>query len=286
MVTCIYVTMSARSWVYTINNYTLDEQLATEGIPCRYHIYGLETGENGTPHMQGYIEFGKVYRFAGVKKLLPRAHLEIRKGTRDEARAYCMKDNEYIEVGDWDLGGQGRRTDLNNIRQIALEGGMRAVTTIAGIQGIRTAEKFLTYNEDPRDWKPEVHWLWGKTGVGKSRTARELTGDEDTYTKNDGTKWWEGYDGHENVIMDDFRDSWWSITETLSLLDRYEKRVEYKGDLRQFRPKKIVITSLFPPGEQYKNTGECINQLIRRIDHVTEIRNDDERVILEPLIDI
>lgn len=147
---------------------------------------------------------------------------------------------------------------------------MRAVCVAASLQQIRVAEKYLTYCEDPRDWKPEVIWLTGPSGSGKSRRAREICG-EDVYTKNTGHKWWDGYDGHEDVILDDFRDSWWPITYMLALIDRYEFQVEYKGGMRQMRAKRIIITSIFTPDTMYRGTGECQQQLARRIDCVTDV---------------
>lgn len=273
--------MSARAWCYTINNYTLQEQLDVDSIECRYNIFGLEKGKEGTKHIQGYIEFSKVVRFSAIKKLLPRAHIEMRKGTRDQARDYCKKEGKFTEHGDWNAGGQGRRTDLDSIRELALTDGMRAVTAIGNAQQIKVAEKFLTYNEEGRDWKPEVEWIWGPTGTGKSKLAHEKLG-EDTYRKSTGSKWWNGYDNHSNVIIDDFRDSWMPLTEMLSLLDRYEHRVECKGGERQFRPKKIIVTSAKRPEDCYKGCGEDIQQLIRRIDTVTELSNDVKGVILEP----
>jgi len=97
---------------------------------------------------------------------------------------------------------------------------------------------------------------------------------EDVYTKNTGTKWWDGYDGHEDVIIDDFRDSWWPLTYMLALLDRYEFLVENKGGHRQMRAKRIVVTSIFAPDTMYENTGECKIQLLRRVDHIIALVTD------------
>lgn len=262
--------MQSRNWCFTINNYTLEDILSLDEneINYSYCIYGLEVGKNGTPHIQGYVEFNSVKRFETLKKLLPKAHLETRKSTQEKAINYCKKDDEWCEYGNKKC--QGQRNDLDKVRALALEDGMRAVTRTANLQQIKVAKEFLTYNEEPRDWKPEVIWLYGETGAGKSKLARELTGPDDVYTKNDGTKWWDRYDGHENVIIDDFRDSWWSLTEMLSLLDRYEKQVEIKGGWRQFKPKKIIITSAKAPLECYRGTGEDQQQLIRRLDQVTK----------------
>lgn len=262
--------MTSKFWCFTLNNYSDEDEQTIAQWNVNYVIYGKEIGDSGTSHLQGYLELEKKCRLGGVKKLHERMHLEIRKGTQAEAIAYCKKDGNVVEFG-VKSGGQGARTDLDRVRQVALEGGMKTVTAYHSMQQIRVAEKFLTYNEEPRDWKPEVIWLWGTTGTGKSRLARELVNIDDCYIKNDGTKWWDGYDNNEYVILDDFRDSWWSLTEMLSLLDRYEKRIEYKGGLRQFKPKVIIVTCAVAPDSCYLGTGERIEQLMRRIDEVKEM---------------
>ena len=70
----------------------------------------------------------------------------------------------------------------------------------------------------------------------------------------------------------------------LSILDRYSHRIECKGGERQLRARKIIVTSAKAPEECYKNCGEDIKQLLRRIDTVTKLCNKDEGVILEPLV--
>lgn len=273
---------SFRCFTFTINNPTEQDNKDLENCPFRYVIIGLEKGENGTPHYQGYMELNKKIRFNTIKKMLPRAHIEMRRGTQAQAIEYCKKEKNFKEYGDprW----QGERTDLDKVRTLALTEGMRAVTSIYEINGINTAIKFLTYNEEPREWKPKVIWICGPTGVGKSKMARELSDMNDTYTKNDGTKWWDRYDSHEYVILDDFRDSWWTITETLSLLDRYEKQVEIKGGWRQFKPRQIIVTSIKHPSECYGNTGECIQQLLRRIDEIIILPNTERSLIIVPVV--
>lgn len=261
----------SRNWCYTINNYTEEDKVKLRHIPTRYIIWGHEVGESGTPHLQGYLEFRERKSFKQMKEYHGTAHWEIRRGTQNEAIEYCKKDGNWLEDGE-PAGIQGRRTDLCRIRENVLEEGMRWVTCFGNNQQINVAQKFLTYNEEPRNWITKVYWIYGETGTGKTRRARELFEEEDVYIKNNGSKWWDGYDGHECVIIDDFRDDWWPLTEMLSLLDRYEKRVEFKGGLRQFKPRKIVITSPYSPTECYKGTGEDIRQLTRRITEIEELR--------------
>jgi len=258
-----------RNCCFTINNYTLEDLIAvSEYENIEYGVVGFELGKNETPHMQGYCEFKRRTRFNTVKNGLGgRAHIEARKGSQEKAISYCKKDDNFVEWGV--KKASGARNDLDKIRTLALEGGMREVTAVGNLQQIRVAEKFLAYNEEGRDWKPFVVWLWGPTGLGKSQVAEKLSG-EDYFRKNSGTKWWDGYDAHENVIIDDFRDSWWDITYMLGLLDRYSFIVETKGGQRQFKAKQIIITSAKAPDDCYKNTGEAVNQLLRRIDVIEQ----------------
>lgn len=257
--------MIYRNICFTINNY--NESDWTNICKCglfSYLVAGRECGESGTKHYQGYGELIKRTRINTIKINMPRAHIEERRGTQQQAITYCMKDGDYMEWGN--KREQGARTDLDKLRCGELnEKPMRELTRTCNAQQIRVAEKYMTYNETARNWKIHVIWLWGETGAGKSKRAREICTD-DVYTKNSGTKWWDGYDAHKNVIIDDFRDSWWSLTEMLSLLDRYEKLVEYKGGWRQFKPYTIVVTSITKPEYIYKGCGEDIRQLLRRID--------------------
>lgn len=125
-------TSRARHWCFTLNNPTEQELLTLSGLSatspaCTYLVYQIEEGWNGTRHVQGYIEFNTAFRFTTVKRLIcPRVHLEKRRGSRDQARDYCMKEETRIEgpyeYGTWIPGGQGRRTDLHFIREKIIEG--------------------------------------------------------------------------------------------------------------------------------------------------------------------
>jgi len=112
--------------------------------------------------------------------------------------------------------------------------------------------------------KPYVEWYYGSTGTGKSKKAYEILGDE-CYTCLSTGKWFDGYDAHENVLIDDMRKDFMKFHELLRLLDRYAMRVECKGGTRQFVAKHIIITSCYHPKEMFE-TREDIQQLLRRID--------------------
>ena len=83
------------------------------------------------------------------------------------------------------------------------------VEQASSVQSVRMAELWLKYNEPKRPIVHggiEVHWRWSKAGLGKTRYVWEKHGllvyTPTTY------KWWEGYDGHKVVLIDEFRGDW------------------------------------------------------------------------------
>lgn len=163
---------------------------------------------------------------------------------------------------------QGRRTDLDEIKE-AIAGGETKMRNLIHIcknfQSVRMAETLLKYEEPQRSWKPLVKWIWGPTGTGKSHMAHtEL---EDAYVCMESNQWWEGYDAHDNVIIDDLRRSFCSFKTLLKILDKWPHRIEVKGGSRQLLARKIYITTCYHPSELY-DTTEDLAQLYRRIDEI------------------
>lgn len=93
-----------RHWCFTCNNYT-DVQLSVlrhlaETPRVSYLVFGREVGQQGTPHLQGYIVFSQVQRFNQVREALPLGcHIEPKRGTAEQAAAYCKKDGDFEEHG-------------------------------------------------------------------------------------------------------------------------------------------------------------------------------------------
>jgi len=259
----------ARAFVFTVNNYTdadCDNVFHIQ-TKAQYIVVGKEVGEQGTPHLQGYMYFSSPRNFTAIKKLLPRGHIEVAKAEAKKNREYCIKGGDIL-VESGVMPTQGARNDIEQVRHELKEGAnmRQIVDTAKSTQSIRMAEIYLKYHEKGRDWKPEVKWFHGSTGSGKTRTAREWL-EKDIYTCLETGKWWEGYDAHENVLIDDFRKDFCKFHTLLKILDRYEYKVETKGGSRQLLAKKIAITCPYHPAEVYE-TREDVKQLLRRIDEI------------------
>nr|QOR29567.1 replication associated protein [Bat associated circovirus] len=258
-----------RNFCFTLNNYSEGDIASLPSLKYSYICYGKEIGESGTPHLQGYIEFDNPKRLTTLKKINNKIHWETRKGTQMQAIQYCQKDGSFIEDGK--KKHQGQRNDLIKLKQRLQEGiTMKEVTNeFNGVQAYRMAEIWFRYNEPKRNWKPKVTWIYGESGSGKTKLAETLL--SENYYAKPQNKWWDGYDGDTDVLIDDFRSTQMELATLCRVLDRYRCLVEVKGGHRQLLAKNIVITSIIHPSVAYKffeTDEEPIKQLLRRIDNI------------------
>lgn len=279
-----HVTMAnkpARSFCFTINNYGDDDLLALDALETdpkvSYYVLGFEEGKLGTPHIQGYVELSKPVRLSGMQKMLGgRAHIEARKGTRDQARDYCMKDGTFEERGKWETKGQGRRTDLDPLttllacvkedcdRKTLIETAPHVYSKHIRLLGEYRA---LCERDASRDFRNVVTTvLWGASGVGKTRRVHE-TEPNVFWVHPDDSFPFDGYDGEEAIAFDDFYGNM-KHHEMLRILDGYPLPVNVKGGLRYARWTRVYITSNCAPKDWY-----CagLRALERRLNVVTHI---------------
>lgn len=270
--------MSCRGWCFTLHDYTAEEEQLIQALDAQYLVYGHETcPETGRLHLQGYIYFkGRGKRFGGVKSLLPdRVHLEQAKGSPQENHAYCTKEDKEGFISQGQMPKQGKRNDIEVVREaIAGGAGMRQVVQIAtSYQAMKAAEMILKYsNLEEKNRDLSVFWFWGPTGSGKSYTARQEAGPGvDVFTAHATATWWDGYDNHNVILIDDYRANFCPFNELLRLLDIYPKQLPIKGGFRQLKATKIYITTPKNPHDTWASrTPEDLQQLLRRITEVRE----------------
>lgn len=265
-----------RSICFTWNNYdeAAEESVRELSKGCHYMIVGKEVGKkSGIPHLQGYCHFASKIAFKKLKGYLYGANFRKAKGDAQQNWIYCTKDSApWLEIGEQPR--QGARNDLKSMKEAVKSGkSMRTMIedgSITTFPALKAAPAVFSLFEKKRDWVPEVIWITGPPGCGKSRMAYEMA--PDAYTKDIHHKWWDGYDAHEDVIVDDFRDSAMKHLEFIRLLDAYEYRCEIKGGMRQLRARRIIITSIKKPEECYARlAGEPAEQLSRRISRVIDL---------------
>lgn len=93
----------SKHWCFTLNNWTVEELEQIEQIVqqcCDKWIIGKEVGEEGTPHLQGYIVFTVKVRFTQILSVFLNKRIHWEKCRNHKASAkYCGKEGDYIVYG-------------------------------------------------------------------------------------------------------------------------------------------------------------------------------------------
>lgn len=273
---------AARNYCFTYNNYPTDLEPLNLIFAeyCTYCIYGREVGESGTPHLQGYFQLKKKERIRGVIGKFPGMHLAVAKGGYQANVEYCSKEGQIFVLGV--PSSSGKREGLSEACEIIRA--QRPLNEVAQtcpvvyVKYYRGLEALSSALAATRNFKTQVYWYWGSTGTGKSRRCADA--EPAGYWKPVTNKWWNGYDGHEAVIVDDYRRDFCTFAELLRLFDRYPYSVETKGGVRPFLAKRLYITTPKSPADTWDGrTAEDIQQLLRRIDFIECFT---PQVIVEP----
>lgn len=240
-----------RSWCFTANNY--DETLLAllDHLACRYLIYGKEISPTtSTPHLQGYVVFSSGCTLAACRTRLPRCHLQVARGTPSQNYDYCSKDGHFTERGtrpmDPSERGQLERdryalawasATQNNLLEIPEDIRIRHYSTLKRIA--RDYQKTLTGLEGVCGT-----WIHGESGSGKTRSVYAHY--PDLYPKPI-SKWWDGYQEHEIVLIDDVDPECCKFLQRHLKIwtDRNPFVAEDKGGSRIIRPQRIIITSQY-----------------------------------------
>ena len=268
------MTAVSKSWKFT--EFDLTKKTFYENCDCNLIVFGEEVcPSTGKKHLQGHISFKRAYRITALKKLT-NAHWEIAKC---EDFNYELKgENVFIKDN---RKKKGTRSDLENLAELVDNGAtIREIARQYPGQYMRYGQGIHRYMGaviEPRDGTkaPEVTVIYGSTGTGKSRAAREMFKGKNywVWTPSRG-KWFDGYYGQDHVIFEEFRGQI-SLGEMLTILDRYECPREVKGGMTEFVALNIIITSPQKPSSWYFNCEEDkIDQLMRRITNI--IHSDSE----------
>lgn len=273
-------TYRTTNWCFTWNNYnealfnmdTVEEIVRYTFGDFKYICLGFEVGKQGTPHIQGYIDFKDKVSLTPLKRIDRKINWSGRKGTWKQATDYCKKDGKFIEFGK--PNKQGERTDLNEIKE-SIAKGEKTVDEITMEHPMifhqygRTLNKIedIALRKKFRTTMTEGFWYYGPTAVGKSHKAFTGFNPDTHYVYPNDNGWWDGYTQQETVILNDFRGEI-PYNMLLQLIDKWPMTVRRRNrEPMPFTSKRIIITSSVRPESVYKQTNKKDNiaQLLRRL---------------------
>lgn len=244
-----------RNICFTLNNFSTSETKYFETLECRYLVIGMEVGACKTPHLQGYIEFKQQLRFNAIKNLLPRCHIEPRKGTAKQAADYCKKDGKFVERGE--ISNPGKRTDLETVYNMAKNGkddieiGEAQPSTYMKFYKAVDRVRFNYACRDKTFSPVKVYVDVGIAGSGKTRRAYEYDPDLYTLMESPTGIWFDGYRGEKTLLIDDFY-GWIRYGHLLKLLDGYKFQLPVKGGFTWKNWDTVIITSNEHPRNWYE----------------------------------
>lgn len=208
---------------------------------CIYWCMCDEIGEQGTPHTHLYAAFENAKEFQAIHRRFYGAHIEMARGTHRENRDYIRKEGKYRDTEKADTNLPDTFEESGDLPEEVDRRVKQSEAILAMVQeGATNAEILRKYpsamNHLPRIDQArqtlleerfrkrfrelQIEYIWGKTGVGKTRGVMEKYGYENVYRVTNYKNPFDGYAGEAVVLFDEFRSNL-PISDMLKYLDGY-----------------------------------------------------------------
>lgn len=240
-------TKEVKRYCFTHNNYSEEDCKIIEQSAEKYkylYIFGYEVGDQGTPHLQGYIEWpNKTAYTAIIKKLGIQMHFTPAKGNRNDNINYCSKDGNY----------------KSNIPECKPKKPLKLITNLYPWQ-----KEIVDLHETEPDGKT-VHWYVDLKGLqGKSSFSKYMAYHHKVLVIQGGA-----FKDIMNIIF-----NWDMDTTTMMIIDIPRKNgnsisiaalecifngmitnTKFETGVKMFNPPHIIVFSNFYPNESDLSEG-------------------------------
>lgn len=245
-------------------------------------LFALHDKDENNIHCHIIIQNKNQIRFDTLKNLIPFGDIEKQRGSNKECYEYCLhidKKSKETEKDEYDDSciktniedietwkkldkGLGARNDLTKIVEDLKNGAspteirdnypsqyIRYSTSIQKIKQEVVKEEFSKVFR-----KLQITYIFGSTGVGKTRYVMEKFGYENVYRISSyGRSAFDGYDNQDVILFDEFRSSI-PIAQMLMYLDGYPLALPCRYQDKQAVFTKVYIVSNIPLSKQYTDT--------------------------------
>ncbi len=272
---------ASRKYQLTINN-PLDHGFTHEVIRSNlnnlpkilYWCMADEVGiEEGTPHTHVYFACQNAVMFSTVQRRFYGAHIEEALGNHQQNRDYIRKEGKYLDSekretslpGTFEESGplpeeNDQRLKVNEAILAMVEAGASNAeilreypTAMNRLQHIEATRQTLLAEQYRKEYRHlEVHYIWGKTRVGKTRYVMEMYGYDKVYRVTSYQHPFDGYAGESVLLLDEFHSSL-PFSDLLKYLEGYPVMLpcRYADKVACFT--QVYLVSNIPLSEQYRN---------------------------------
>lgn len=213
-----------------------------EFVNLRYWCMSYEIGlEEKTPHIHLFLCFENQIRFRTIKAIFPHPHIDKCKGSVQENKDYVFKEGKWkysaksetriegkqFEGGEMPEEMQGKRADLEELYGM-IKSGMTNIQIFEEnpayikyfdkIENVRQQYRMDKYKNTWRNL--HVVYIWGKSGIGKTRSVMEKYGYENVYRITNYENPFDSYKGQDIIMFEEYR-SQLRIHDMLNYLDGY-----------------------------------------------------------------
>lgn len=287
----------AKRWVFTWNNYPEDWKNELNDLMNIAKGVYLICEEEKAPttnmkHIQGYLRLkSRCYRSVLARKI--QCYWDIANGSEMDNIKYCTKEEEgeKLELGEpctnecvqW----MNKKNKLMDKLSELMKMPWKEFSEKYPVEAFNQREKLLIWKRDHAenkeiyddDLSKKNYWIWGPTGTGKSRWARNQTEPENLYFKLQN-KWWDSYDEGtvKVVLIEDLNpEKARMLSDHMKIwADRYWFQAEVKGASIMVNPKDwyLIITSNYSIDECFQNIQdqEAIKRRFKEV--LIESRDD------------
>lgn len=271
-------TKSYRKYQLTINNPT-EHGFSHEIIKANIQalsgcLYWCMCDEEGaTPHTHVYMAFEHAKEFASVQRRFYGAHIEAAKGTHRENRDYIRKEGKwrdsdksetnksetFEESGELPEESDRRVKQSEAILARVIDGASNAEimreypSAMLHLPRIEQARQTFLEEKYRKEFrKLTVEYIWGETGVGKTRKVMEKHGYENVCRVTNYAHPFDSYTGQDVIVFDEFRSSL-PLSDMLCYLDGYPLMLPCRYADRVACYTKVYILSNISLDKQYPN---------------------------------
>ena len=232
-----------------------------------------EIGEQGTPHTHLYLYSPNAILFSTLQQRFMGAHIEAAKGNHRENRDYIRKEGRWLddakhetnlpetfeESGPLPAERDKRESVSSEILELVQSGASNAAILVQHpaamnhLQHIEAARQTLLEERYCNQWRDlEVTYLWGPTGVGKTRGIMEKYGYSNVYRVTNYDHPFDDYKGQDVILFEEFRSSL-PIQDMLKYLDGYPLMLPCRYSNKAACFTKVYLVSNIPLSAQYPN---------------------------------